>query len=96
MYSKIFKAKVRKILRQIILRKYVVKFSLTFGNNLRITGLENFENIPKFCGNFRKILKQSILWKLYVTGAEEREGETRFTLGLNAAKNTDYIKKFFK
>ncbi len=58
MYSEILKAKARKILR-----KYIIKFSLTFGNQLRIKGFENFENIPKFCGNFRKILKKNILWK---------------------------------
>ncbi len=43
MYSEILKANVRKILGRTILRKCSVKFSLTFGNNLK-------KRIPKFWG----------------------------------------------
>ncbi len=40
MYLEILKANVRKILR-----KFAVKFCLTFGNNLRKKGFENLEEI---------------------------------------------------
>ncbi len=54
MYSEILKAKVKKILSQIILRKYIVKRFLTSGNNLRKKVFKNFEQI---C-NFSKILRK--------------------------------------
>ncbi len=59
MYSEILETNVRKILGRIILRKYRVKFSLTFGSNLR---RKVFENLRKFVfrnseESLRKFLK---------------------------------------
>ncbi len=54
MYSEILKATVGQIFERIILRKYIIKFSLTFGNNLREKGFENFEQI----GNYSEILRK--------------------------------------
>ncbi len=51
MYSEILKTNVRKILGQKILRQCVVKFFLTFGNNLRKEDskiLRKFASIPNF------------------------------------------------
>ncbi len=45
MYSEILKGDFKRIFGRTILKKYVIKFSLTFGNNLRKTGFENFEEI---------------------------------------------------
>ncbi len=56
-----------------ILRNYAVEFPLTFRNNSRNKGFENFEYIcmfseilKKFKENFRKILKRKILKKFFL------------------------------
>ncbi len=62
MYSEILKTNVRKILGQTILRKYGVKFSLTFGNNLKRKIFENLEEIRMYS----KILKKFTMYKFLV------------------------------
>ncbi len=54
------------------MKKYIVKFSLTFGNNLRGKGFKIFEQfaiISKFSKNLRKFRNNSegkILWKIFL------------------------------
>ncbi len=52
-----FKSKCQKNFWAEILRKYGIKFSLTFGKNLRIKGFENFEKIYTYSENLQKFLK---------------------------------------
>ncbi len=52
-----FKSKCQENFWTEILRKCGVKFSLTFGNNLRIKGFENLKKIYMYSENLRKFLK---------------------------------------
>ncbi len=52
-YSEILKANARKISGKKILRKYGVKYFLTFEDNLRIKGFENFEKIYTYSENLQ-------------------------------------------